>query len=49
MVLKTANFHQTIAKVIIPIMRKIHQGKGKLNLSPLKPYDLDSDLQEVLL
>lgn len=36
------DFHQAIAKVIVPIMRKIHQERaGKLNLSPLKPYDLD--------
>lgn len=35
------DFHQAIAKVIVPIMRKIHQERAeKLNLS-LRPYDLD--------
>lgn len=36
------DFHQAIAKVIVPIIRRIHQERAeKLNLSPLKPYDMD--------
>lgn len=36
------DFHQAVAKVIVPIMRKIHEERSsKLQLSPLKPYDLD--------
>ncbi len=36
------DFHQAIARVIVPIMRKIHLERAeKLNLFPLKPYDMD--------
>ena len=36
------DFHEAIAQVIVPIMKKINQERSdKLQISPLKPYDLD--------
>ncbi|MCO5230028.1 MAG: M3 family oligoendopeptidase [Chitinophagales bacterium] len=36
------NFHQSIANVILPIMKDIHlDRKNRLNYTSLKPYDMD--------
>lgn len=36
------NFHDAVARVIVPIMRRIHQERAeKLQIDPLRPYDLD--------
>lgn len=35
-------FHEAVARVIVPIMRKIHQERAeKLQIEPLRPFDLD--------
>lgn len=35
-------FHEAVARVIVPIMRKIHQERvEKLQIEPLRPFDLD--------
>lgn len=36
------DFHEAIAQVIVPIMKKINQDRSDiLKISPLKPYDMD--------
>jgi oligoendopeptidase F len=39
------NFHQSIARIVVPVIEEMHQNRKKaLGLDILKPYDLDVDI-----